>query len=265
MERRELTCGGRTRTWLEVPGDPETLLVVLHGSLQSANVMRNFTSRQFEELGPTVVYPDGVSRHFNDLRTGLAEETRRLGVDDVGFITKLVEHYTPERIIGAGFSNGGQMVLRMLFDAPGLLTGAALFGASMPTEDNTAVDTSNYLPTPVVSVQGTADPLVPYEGGVAGINDNNRGETRSAVGSAAYLAERNGCTGHTVQVHEGYRVDTWDGEAPVQLWSIENFGHMVPGRTDLDPRIGPGTELVTGADIIRGFFSLGRGAGGRTR
>lgn len=256
MERRELTHDARTRTWLEVPGERDTLLMVLHGSLQSGSVMRNFTSRQFEELGPTVVYPDGVSRHFNDLRTGLAEETRRLGIDDVGFLRKLVEHYAAERVIGIGFSNGGQMVLRMLFDAPGVLTGAALFGASMPTEDNTAVDTSQFVPTPVVSVQGTADPLVPYEGGVAGINDNNRGETRSALGSAEYLAQLNGCTGHSAQEHRGYRVDAWSGEAPVELWSIADFGHMVPGRTDLDPRIGPGTELVTGAEIVGGFFSL---------
>ena len=106
-------------------------------------------------------------------------------------------------------------------------------------------------PTPILCVQGTADPLVPYEGGMAGIGGNNRGVTRSAVDSAAYFAARNGASfrGRT-QLSEHIHLDTWDGDAPVHLATIEGFGHMVPCAKDLDPRLGPGTREVTGAGLV---------------
>lgn len=109
-----MESGGRTRTWVEIEGDPETLIIFLHGSRQSGSVARNFTDRQFEALGPTVIYPDGVGRHFNDLR--------------VGFLTELISLYDARTVIGCGFSNGGQMLLRLLYDAPLRLHAAALFG-----------------------------------------------------------------------------------------------------------------------------------------
>lgn len=253
--KRSLEFGGRTRTWVEVPGgDTGTLILFLHGSRQSGNVARNFTDRTFESLGHTVIYPDGVGRHFNDLRRGFRESARTLGVDDVGFLTALLARYPHERVIGCGFSNGGQMLIRMLIDAPATLHAAALFGASMPTEENTLPprDPSRaWHPTPILCVQGTADPLVPYEGGMVGIGGNNRGVTRSAVDSAAYFAARNGASfrGRT-QLSEHIHLDTWDGDAPVHLATIEGFGHMVPCAKDLDPRLGPGTREVTGAGLV---------------
>lgn len=253
MERHTLVHQGRERRWIEVPGDSGTLLLVLHGSLQSGSVMRNFTDRIFEGLGPTVVYPDGVKHHFNDLRTGFNEHARRLKVDDVGFLTAIVERYAMPTI-GCGFSNGGQMVLRLLFDAPGLLAGAATFGASMPTPDNTMVPTGNYRPTKLLSVQGTADPLVPYEGGEAGIGGANRGETRSAVDSAAFFAGLNGCAGRETQQRGGVRVDDWAGEHPVRLVTLEGAGHLVPVHKELDARLGPNPQAPTGGELLSEFF-----------
>lgn len=260
--KRSLEFGGRTRTWVEVPGgDTGTLILFLHGSRQSGNVARNFTDRTFESLGHTVLYPDGVGRHFNDLRRGFQESARTLDVDDVGFLTELLALYPCERVVGCGFSNGGQMLIRMLFDAPSTLDAVALFGASMPAEDNTLPprDPANeWHPTPILSVQGTADPLVPYDGGMAGIGGNNRGITRSAIDSAAFFAHRNGHTGaashRRASLGAHVVVDSWDspapGTAPVHLVTIEGFGHMVPCAKDLDPRLGPGTREVTGAGLV---------------
>ncbi|OHR24066.1 PHB depolymerase family esterase [Corynebacterium sp. HMSC034A01] len=254
MERHALVHQGHERRWIEVPGDATALLVVLHGSLQSGNVLRNFTDRTFEGLGPTVVYPDGVKHHFNDLRAGFNEDARRMRIDDVGFLIKLVERYSADTVIGCGFSNGGQMIMRLLFDAPGLLTGAATFGASMPTADNTLTTADNYQPTKLLAVQGTKDKLVPYDGGIAGIGGNNRGETRSALNSAEFFANLNGCTGHVTSTSEKLRVDDWTGEHPVRLVSLEGAGHMVPVNKDLDPRLGHNPKSPTGGELIREFF-----------
>ncbi|MCT1370119.1 hypothetical protein M3701_08105 [Corynebacterium mucifaciens] len=258
MKRHTLTHQGRERRWVEIPGDPDALVLVLHGSLQSSNVMRNFTDRTFEGLGPTVVYPDGVKHHFNDLRTGFNEDARRLRIDDVGFLTNVVEHYRADTVLGCGFSNGGQMVMRLLFDAPGLLTGAATFGASMPTPDNTLTSTERYQPTALLSVHGTEDPLVPYNGGMAGIGGNNRGTTRSATDSAAFFAELNGCTRHQVTASGALRIDDWGGPHPVRLVTLRGAGHLVPVNRDLDPRLGPNPKTPTGGELIRQFFFAGQ-------
>lgn len=259
--KQSMQIGGQTRTWTEIPGDPATAIMFLHGSRQSGAVARNFTNRQFEGLGPTVLYPDGHHHHFNDLRTGLQERARTDNIDDVAFLSALCARF--DRVIGCGFSNGGQMLLRMLFDAPRTLHAAALFGASMPTPSNTLLAAGEFTPTPILAVQGTADPLVPFTGGVAGLGDMNRGETRSAIDSAAYLAGLNGSHDYTVEEHDGFAVHTFTGGEPVRLVAVAGMGHLVPVDKQLDARLGPGTDLFTGAELLTAF--LAGGAGERTR
>ncbi|WP_165164958.1 alpha/beta hydrolase family esterase [Corynebacterium qintianiae] len=262
VARRTLAHQGRERRYIEVAhgASPDTLVLFLHGSLQSGSVARNFTANTFDALASattTVVYPDGVGRHFNDLRRGFNESARTLGIDDVGFLTSLIDSYGASRVIGCGFSNGGQMLLRMLFDAPATLDGVALFGSAMPADGNLICSPANYVPTPILSVQGTGDPIVPYHGGDAGIAESNRGETRSAPDSARYLAELNGARSHsTTYPAQGVRVDTYTGGAPVELWSVEGMGHLVPAPKQLDARLGPGTDKVVGAELVRDFFAL---------
>lgn len=184
VSRRTLEHQGRQRRYTEVTGDnpapkTETLVLFLHGSLQSGSVARNFTAHTFDALATdstTVLYPDGVGRHFNDLRRGFSESARTLGIDDVGFLLQLIAAYDPAQVIGCGFSNGGQMLLRMLCEAPSTLAGVALFGSAAPTDDNMICSTERWVPTPILSVQGTADPIVPYDGGLAGISEFNRGK-----------------------------------------------------------------------------------------
>lgn len=258
-----MECGGRTRTWVEVEGDPDTLIAFLHGSRQSGSVARNFTDRQFEALGPTVIYPDGVGRHFNDLRVGFQESARLESIDDVGFLTELISLYDARTVIGCGFSNGGQMLLRLLFDAPLHLHAAALFGASLPTDTNLIEGLEEFTPTPILLVQSTADPLVPYEGGESGIGDANRGETHSAIDSAETLAKLNGSTQHRHLDFAGFSYDDFTDGEPVRLVTVEDHGHMVPVDKQLDARLGPSSTATTGAKLLTDF--LADAADARTR
>ena len=242
--RRNLTLDGIVRTWVELDGHGDALVLFLHGLRQSGNVARSFTGRTFDALaerGCTVVYPDALDRRFNALDPGS-------GSDDVGFLTELIGLYRPRRVIGCGFSNGGQMLVRLLFDAPGALHGIATFGTPLPALDTMPARPGNWVPTPVLSVHGTADPLVPYL----------PGERPGALQSAAFLAALSGSGEHAVeQPSPGLRRDTWSGgSAPVELWSVEGMGHVVPAPVALDERLGPGTDLVVGAELVGRFFSL---------
>lgn len=250
------------------------LVLFLHGSLQSGSVARRFTGNTFDALtshGCVVVYPDGVDRHFNDHRVGFNEAARRLLIRDTSFLTSLPSLLAAEfdlnfgQIIGCGFSNGGQMLQRLGLEAPGFLDGIACFGAPWPAADNVlpelAAHYEDWVPVPVLSVQGTADPLVPYEGGISGIGNSNRGVARSSVDSARFFAQLNGLDPEdftTTEVVEEVWVREWRREAkkPVQLWTVEGMGHLVPNPKEMDKKLGPGTNKVVGAELVAEFFGL---------
>lgn len=242
VRRHNLRHQDRDRTFTtvlpaELPAGAPVLLY-LHGSRQSASVSRNFTAHTFDDLaettGTVVVYPEGVERHFNDARAGLREATRTLGIDDVGFLRKIIGHLATahdvdrSRVYAVGYSNGGQMVIRLLHDAPELIAGAATIAAPVPVPGNFSPDSrdATVVARPVLVMHGTGDPIVPYQGGAAGTPATGvRGHVRSAPESAAYHARRNGITTAPVRSHptEGVTVSAWrqPGRAEVQLWSLK--------------------------------------------
>lgn len=274
-ERVSLRHQGRDRTFVVVtptglPTRPAALLY-FHGSLQNGNVARNFTGRIFDDMaaraGVVLVYPDGVDRHFNDTRLRLRERTRELGIDDVGFTRAIVDWLAVHRnvdtsqIHACGYSNGGQMVMRLLHDAPGLLAGAATFAATMPAADNRVAGLGEIsVPTPYLAMHGTADHIVKYDGGVAGLDvAHSRGVLVSAADSARYFAAANGLDDsdhRALHEPEGVTVDRWAraGVPPVELWSIEGMGHVVPTPKQLPASIGPGTDSVVASDVLERFF-----------
>lgn len=207
------------------PADDAPVILFLHGSLQSGSVARRFTGNTFDALadrGCIILYPDGVDRHFNDHRVGFQEKARQLLIDDTSFLSTLLPP-SGGPVIGCGFSNGGAMIQRFALERPGVLDGIACFGSAWPTDDNLlpeiAALTPNWVPTPVLCVQGTADPLVPYDGGPSGLGNANRGTARSAIDSARYFAQLNGLnpSHHTTATVSGGEV------------RIDRFGPGVPG------------------------------------
>lgn len=90
----------------------------------------------------SVAYPEGVARHWNDGRRLLQEKTRELGTNDVEYLTEFVHSFEcTGRVFGAGFSNGGHMIYRLLHEAPGLFDAALVIAATQPTPEN-------FLPAP---------------------------------------------------------------------------------------------------------------------
>src|ERR1700731_509707 len=96
--------GGRTRTYLTyaplglTKGAP--LVVVMHGSGQNGAQTRKWTGYGFERLadekGFAVVYPDGFEGYWNACNIVGDYSANKLKIDDVGFLTGMVDKLITE-------------------------------------------------------------------------------------------------------------------------------------------------------------------------
>ncbi|HLH96181.1 MAG TPA: PHB depolymerase family esterase [Xanthobacteraceae bacterium] len=252
------TVGGRERTFVEyVPktlkaGAP--LLFVLHPSGGDAEGMREeFSNYEFDELadkqGFLVVYPDGVGNTWNDCRGGSPFPSKRLKIDDAGFIKSLIDvevmsHAVDrKRVFAAGWSNGAQLAYRLALESPEDFAGVAAVSASVPVKESLDCGQVD-RPIPVMIVNGTADPINPFRGGMVNLGGAELGNVLSSEDTAKYWAKLLGVTAPPQLgklPHKGgpTSVDsmTWvkDGTPVVILYSIENGGHAMPlAGEDLD-------------------------------
>jgi polyhydroxybutyrate depolymerase len=284
-QRRSLTVGGRQRTFITVRGPaatarPASLVLVLHGTLQTARSIRRFAGFSFDRFAAdgkaVVVYPDALRRDWNGARKAVMMSKKTKTVDDVGFIRALIAHMVADeadaqRVYAIGFSLGGQMVIRLIHEIPELLAGAAIIGSNQPAPDNFTISYDAPAQLPVMTMHGTADPLAPFDGGQVSVHGYlRRGEHLSAPATAAYFAARNGVTtpptasqlpniGDFGKPSRVTRYDyTADGAAPVRFYAIDGGGHVVPNPRRQPPKwlLGPRTGHLVAADTIAEFFGL---------
>lgn len=251
---------------IEPEGQVRGVFFFLHGSTQSGNVARRFTDHTFDHFaskGFVVIYPDGVARHWNDSRAALPEKTRALGTDDVSFISSIIDRHQVDggELYLTGYSNGGQMVLRLLHELGRKIDGAALIAATQPEANNFLSDPAGYSTTPLLFMHGTLDKLVPFDGGQAGPRaEKSRGEVMGFTETVEYYATKNGCgyANRTLLARNDtqsiFQID-YTGPAPVRAIVMDGVGHVVPTHNTVDsPHIGPATTLIVAADVIGDFF-----------
>ncbi|MGT2426675.1 hypothetical protein [Amnibacterium kyonggiense] len=224
--------------------------------------MRRFSGRTLDRLagriGADLVYLDGVGRGWNDARRLRVSKAQRTEVDDVGFVRAVVERFG-RPAIGIGYSNGGQLLHRLLREAPGLLVGAVTIAAGVPVDEDFALAGVEPDAVPVLLLAGTADPIMPFDGGPTRMLGRTRGTVRSAResaetygGSAAPSASRTGSV---------ERIDRGTTRLVVQ----HGAGHVIPNRSTSPAKafVGPSLHDLDTGEEIEAFFRLGR-AGGRS-
>lgn len=151
--------------------------------------------------------------------------------------------------MGLGYSNGGQLLIRTLLEAPDLLDGAVLVGATMPATDNLVpLDSHGLRSVPIVLVHGTADRIVPFAGGMASLfGFRPRGRMRSFDDSLDFWRDRAGGTQPPTTVALPHRSPTTTsvteiahrqpGHPPILGYRVERGGHVVPNRRRAGNRI----------------------------
>ena len=242
---------------------PAPTILVLHG--QTSTAAWTAENSGFAETAAahrfTAVFPQGIRKQWNDGR-----EAQAAGVDDVGFLHRLVTALVgrgladPRQIYLAGVSNGGMMTFRMLCEASELFAGAATVIANMPARIGERC--APRKPVPVVMFNGTADPLVPYDGGGVGFL-GGRGSVWATEETAEFMADVNACEAvRAMPLPIGSRVQVTRLEwtlcrtgSSVTLYRLDGAGHQVPGQRSFLPLfLGRGTQAVRAADEAFAFF-----------
>ncbi|MGQ0686731.1 alpha/beta hydrolase family esterase [Bradyrhizobium sp.] len=276
-----IAIGGTTRKYaLRLPDTkPAPLVIVLHGNTQSGADMITRTAwpAVAKREGFAVVFPDGLNHSWADLRPVNLRAGRvpPHGTDDVAFIAKLIERLVadgsadPKRIYVTGISNGGAMTMTLVCKRADLFAGAA--SVAMSLTDQSANPCRPARPVPMLMMNGTADPLVPFKGG--------RGTSRFAVDrfwpaekTLSFWRRNNGCEAKDAAIVELDDADHGDrstvtrieSKCPpgrdVVLYRVNDGGHRMPGSPDARfPRLantflGPQNRDIDGAEAIWAFF-----------
>ncbi len=281
VSRHTLQMEARSRSYMvvvpKVPQKSAPLLIVFHGSNQTGEKIRAFSGNVFDEFaqehGFVVVYPDGYKGHWNDARVSSNFPTRKAGMDDAAFTKALIDEMRAKydidanKVYIAGYSNGGQMVIRLIHEWPCPFAGAVLISATQPDAANFLV-APNETSLPMLLLHGTADPIVPYNGGIASLwGWNPRGRGLSARETALYYARRNHIDTEptTSTFEQGEKnvlkvtVEEYHetGKYPVKLVSIAGGGHVIPNPYKKAAFVlGKTATQVNSAVLMWDFFHL---------
>jgi polyhydroxybutyrate depolymerase len=267
-----LVVGGVTRHYeLFVPTSAKPhapLLVVMHGRGGSAHQVRTHSGFdvEAERLGVVVAYPDGIDHKWNDARQAtLKTKKPAVGTDDVGFVLALVGDLAGRGLVDrdnvwvAGHSNGAFMALTLACVHAERFKGIAVVAGNLPKTDCNLA-----RPVQAIFFHGTADPLIPYEGGGVGHN-GRRGFIKSADETVQTFADAAHCDKPTRRApvdndpNDGTTLVVEDRagcSAPIARVIAVGGGHGWPGRPSV--LLLKGTQEIDATHAIASFFFEGR-------
>lgn len=149
------------------------VLFNLHGgggtAKQVPRLIFNGFNRLADKEGFIVVYPQGVKKQWNDGREGEISYAHKENIDDVGFIAQIIKeldskyNIDTDKIFTSGISNGGFMSTRLLCERSDLFRGGAVLTSQIGVNFEAKCQPSKGVA--VMIMNGTDDPIVPYNGG----------------------------------------------------------------------------------------------------
>jgi len=253
----ELRHDGAPRTYRLVrprAAGPVPLVVALHGGLQSIEglVQMSDLDTEARRSGFAVVYPVGEQRTWNAGRC--CGPAMRRGVDDVGFVTALVDRLVVDgvadraRVYATGISNGGMLAYRLAIERADRIAAIAPIAASMVTDGRPE------FPVSVLHIHGTRDRMVPFGGGIG-----ERALSRVANPPVREVIDRwrgfvGATDGPSVTSIPPATIESWTSPeaTEVTLCSIERGGHVWPGP---HTRFRSPASAFDATPFIWGFFS----------
>ena len=285
LKRRYVEFGGHKRSYLlhepfsKPPKDGYPIVFVIHGGGGLASGMSVSTAMHSHSIGKKylVVYPDSLEfdgkKNWADGRTATVPGREAFAkVDDVGFICFILDGLIKEyavnqkRVFATGVSNGAFMSHRLAAEK------ADRFAAIAPViggmAESVAKKFKPTMPLSVLQINGTEDPLVPYEGGYVHFRKQQLGKTLPVTKIIDLWVKHNGCQEKPIveelkdaDPNDGCKVTSFTfsrgkGDSKVILLKISGGGHNWPGARKYAPEflIGKTCQDFMATDSIIRFF-----------
>jgi len=177
-----------------------SLIFALHGSGGNAQQMIR-RAAALEAAAPgenlAIVYPEGYKTYWNECRKFATTVSNLENIDENTFFSRMIAYFksrygiNDKRVFAIGFSGGGHMAYKLALTMPGQFRAVTAIVANLP-------DTSNLdciearKPVAVMIVNGTADPVNPYNGGEIKSAGLTLGYVRSTGQTLQYWATLDG-------------------------------------------------------------------------
>jgi len=272
--QRTLNVNGVDRTlWFYVPAsyDPNRatpFVLLLHGTgYDGASYLRgDGWIAKSESVGCIVVAPDalGIDRTqpatllgnpslWDFGATGENQSTDSQFIDAMFLDLRSQFNIDAERTFIAGHSSGGAMASILVQRNSELYAAVAVLSSPL-----IGLSPSGSLSMPTLYIQGTADPIVPIEGGGQFLGANVPPLEQSLSGWARVV----GCTGSRLvtSIVDGVERSSYTGcpeGTPFEVILVAGMGHRWPGGNAPDaPEVvlGPFSDALNGTDAIWSFF-----------
>ena len=280
---------GLSRCWqTHIPDDLDPtesvpLIIDMHGYASDSTAHRKLSSFDTiaDEEGAIVIYPDGVLglNMVWDLEENQAwnagwccAHSAREGIDDVGFIEKIVNisvgihNIDSSRIYASGWSNGCAMSQRLAMESSHIFAAVGCMAMYLVTEH-----LEEYSPIPVMEVHGFLDQVVLYETTALSVPfhedmwTNAEAYDTGAIENIYEWADYNRCPGplETLELNDLYSIQGFqdcENGTSIRLMTIYAAQHN-PYSNDVDDGsiIGSGfigtRGLVESSHIVWDFIS----------
>lgn len=290
MASASLSYKGTSRSYyLYVPssyqsGKPMPLVLAFHGGqgtgdrLAASTGLNDIASKE----GFIVAYPNGINKQWNDGRNAQGSSP---DIDDVGFVSALINKLVGEKsidknkIYAVGLSNGGMFTQRLACQTSNKIAAFATVSAALPKNLQSTCKPSR--PVPIVMINGTADPIVLWQGGEVAkdVRRNRLGQQPSGAGgevisipaTIAFWRSNNGCAVQpTVEKlpdiqQDGTQVtrsqyNNCRNSSQVVTYTVEGGGHGWPGSNVVSqqPRqsalIGTTSKDISASSVVWNFL-----------
>lgn len=245
------------------------LILALHGGGGDPDQFANASglARAATRQGFAVAFPAGSGRRGERLLTWnggyCCGYAARQGIDDIGFLKQVMADaerrfgVDGSRVFLTGMSNGSIMAETFAARNPSRVRAVAGVAGSMDTSRNRVQGK-----VPALIIHGTADPMVPYEGG-----QGDSSLTRTDFSSVASVVRAFAAPWGTLS-DSSRRIDRKDdgtavvvtdyskgGRVVVRLMTVEGGAHHWPGGRKARLTEGKTQEIDANAEILR-FFAM---------
>ncbi len=234
------------------PTNGGSLVFVLHGSGGNGIDLMNQTSNllnQTRNEKVLFVYADGYKHYWNECRKAASSMANKLDINEGKFFDGMISYFKKaygidtDRVFVVGTSGGGHMSYKLGLTEPKKFRAIAAIIANLPDDDNMDCGEAK-IALPVLIVNGTADPLNKYEGGMMQSGTFVMGNVRSTDRTFNYWASLAGYKGNPIMTKlddtdpsDGKTIERYTfkekGRPEVTLLKVINGKHDYPNDIDV--------------------------------